>query len=278
MRLRLGIAVVLIVGFSVGVAEATPQQSGNEATPLRSGAMSGSEKQQCARPAGNVTAESPVIAREQAQAILDELRAIHRLLEANTRTATAPPRAPSQIRFKNDPSWPSIGHDEAPLTLVEFTDYQCPFCKRFYSETFAQIKKTFVDAGVLKIVFRDLPLPMHPNAVFAAEAARCAADQGKFAVMHSLLMSNRDLAKDAVLVYAHEAGLDDALLKSCLDTHRFKIDVEKATSEALAESISSTPTFVLANSAKDELSGDVLNGALPFAVFESAIKRRLEVK
>jgi protein-disulfide isomerase len=268
---------VLLIGAILASASNQAYAQDNEAALPRQATMSASEKQQCTRTTGGASADSPGITREQTQAILDELKAIHHLLEANTRTAPTPSRAPSQVRFRNDPSWPFIGRADAPLTLVEFSDYQCPFCKRFYSDTFAQIKRSFVETGVLKIVFRDLPLPMHANAVFAAEAARCAADQGRFAAMHDLLMSSRDLGKEAVLGSAREAGLDDALLRLCLDTHKFKTDIEKAASDALAQSISSTPTFVLAKTTKEEISGDVLTGAMPFSVFDAAIKRKLEV-
>jgi len=231
------------------------------------------------RPASTQPEDSSTISRQQADAILEELKSIHRLLERDSRPMPTAPRWPSQLRFKVDPSWPSVCREDAPLTLVEFSDYQCPHCKRFHAETFAALKKSFVYTGLLRIVFRDFPLAMHPNAVFAAEAAHCAAEQGRFAPMHDALMSAAaGLEVDAVRSYAHDAGLDDGQFKTCLESRKFKAEVEKAASDALAQSISGTPTFVLAKTSADEVSGDVLTGALPLAVFESAIKRKLEAK
>jgi protein-disulfide isomerase len=133
-----------------------------------------------------------------------------------------------------------------------------------------------VDTGLLKVVFRDLPLPMHPDAVIAAEAAHCAAEQEKFVQMHDLLMgtTTRGFGMETLLGYGRDARVDQPQFKSCLESHKFRTEVQTAAAD-MAQYISGTPTFVLARTSKDELSGDVLTGALPFAIFESAIKRRL---
>src|SRR5512146_1268003 len=118
------------------------------------------------------------ITREQADAILNELRQIRRLLEVNGRPAASPrpaqPPAPRNIRMAVTAGWQVMGRADAPVTLVEFMDYQCPYCRRFHTDTFAELKKQYIDTGKLRFVSRDLPLSFHANALTAAQAVRCA--------------------------------------------------------------------------------------------------------
>lgn len=219
------------------------------------------------------------ITRQQADAILEELRSIHRLLERDMRSAPPPRTSRSQIHLKLDPVSPSLGRDDAPLTLVQFNDYECPYCRRFHAETFAQLKKTFVDTGILKIVIRDLPLPMHRNAVFAAEAAHCAGEQGKFWPFHELLMNGKgELSMDTFVAYGQEIGLRGSEFKACIETHKFKAEIEKSSTNAMAAEVSGTPTFILGKTTQGDFSGDVLTGALPYSLFEKAIRNRMEIK
>ena len=104
---------------------------------------------------------------------------------------------------------PFLGKADAPLTLVMFTDYQCPFCSRFETQTLPEIKKQYIDTGKLRFVVRDLPLPFHPNAPKAAEAAHCAEEQGKYWELREKLVNNGDKL-DAKLLpdYAKQVGLD----------------------------------------------------------------------
>src|SRR5262245_10109126 len=119
------------------------------------------------------------ITREQADAMLAELRAIHQLLDRQAPPVMRPsPPAPT-VRMAVAQGWYALGRDDAPLTIVEFSDYQCPYCRRFHLETFPELKKNYVDTGKVRFVSRDLPLDFHPNALRAAEAARCAGDQKK---------------------------------------------------------------------------------------------------
>ena len=84
-----------------------------------------------------------------------------------------------------------LGSANATITLIEFTDYQCPFCSRHFNQTYEQIKKDYIDTGKVKFYLRDFPLGFHPNAQKAAEAARCAGDQGKYWEMHDALFKNQ---------------------------------------------------------------------------------------
>jgi protein-disulfide isomerase len=134
------------------------------------------------------------ITRQQADQILDELRQIRHLLEQQQARADgqqneeeAPKRAKLSLQ-----SVPMLGNKDAPLTMVEFTDLQCPFCNQFYSTTFAELKKNYIDTGKMRFYSRDLPLDFHPDAMRAAEAGRCAAEQGQFWKMRDLMAANPD--------------------------------------------------------------------------------------
>ena len=123
------------------------------------------------------TEPEPGITRAQADEILDELRQIRQLLEKNAAAAPAAPEAGGKVRVKIE-KLPVLGDKNAPITMVEFTDYQCGFCQRFHMSTFPEIRKKFIDTGKVRFVSRDLPLDFHSNAMRAAQAARCAGDQG----------------------------------------------------------------------------------------------------
>ena len=130
----------------------------------------------CLAAGGTALAQSG-LTKEQGEAILNELRQIRLLLEWQPRPAAvqpAPAPAP-RVRVSVTPGrdW-CRGREDAPLTLVEFSDYQCPFCKRFYATTFGELKRDYIDTGRLRYVSRDLPLANHPQARLAAKAARCA--------------------------------------------------------------------------------------------------------
>lgn len=212
----------------------------------------------------------------QADAILNELRSIRKLLEIDHRMAPTA-RAKTELRFKIDPSWPSMGREDAPLTLVEFNDYQCPFCKRFYDESFAALKKEFIDSGLVKFVVRDFPLSAHPDAALAAEASRCAGDQGKYWELHSLLMNHKGkIGAPSFIEYGEKIQLKLLEFESCLQGHKHKAEVQEAALQAQALTVSGTPSFVLAKTKKDEIVGEILTGALPFGVLEAAIKKELE--
>jgi len=220
------------------------------------------------------------ITREQADAILNELRLIRRLLETNGRPTTAaaprPTPRPQAARLPVASGWHAIGRDDAPLTLVEFMDYQCPYCRRFHTDSFAELKKQYIDTGKLRFVVRDLPLAFHPNALPAAEAVRCAGEQGKFWEMREALMLNsNDLSPDSISRYAKDTGVDADRLRGCVQREKYKAEIQKDASAAAAASLSGTPSFVLARTAPEELNGEVIIGAVPFAVFDAAIKRLL---
>ncbi len=100
-------------------------------------------------------------------------------------------KKPGQAISVSEDDDPMLGDPGAPVTIIEFSDFQCPFCQKFHSETFPQIKKTYIDTGKVRFVYRDFPLSFHPGAQPAAEAAECAHAQGKFWEMHEALFSEQ---------------------------------------------------------------------------------------
>jgi protein-disulfide isomerase len=238
--------------------------------------------------ADSVTINMPDgITRDQADAILNELKEIHQLL-ANQQTAAAQAKpaavqaaaapAPSdKVKMSVGQGWYAMGREDAPVTMVEFTDYQCPFCRKFERDSFAELKKDYIDTGKVRFVSRDLPLEFHPNAAPAAQAVRCAGEQHKFWEMHDAIMQDTatDLGTDSILKYGDKVGLNATAFRACVAEKRFGAAIQKDTADAGTMGISGTPSFVIAKTAPDQLDGVRIVGAVPYSVFDSAIKDAL---
>src|SRR5262249_6919584 len=148
--------------------------------------------------------EPGAINKEQADAIISELKQIKQLLErqqGQLARLTAPQPAdtpPQRGQMSVAEGWYAVGRADAPVTIVEFADYQCPFCKRFHMNTYSELKKNYIDTGKVRFVSRDLPLEFHPYALKAAEAARYAGDQGKYWELRDALYSTSAPPNDKV--------------------------------------------------------------------------------
>ncbi len=176
-------------------------------------------------------------------------------------------------------AWYSVGRADAPVTIVEFADLQCPFCKRFHTDVYAQLKKNYIDSGKVRFVSRDLPLDFHPFALRAAEAARCAGDQGKYwEVREALFASASPLDERVIQKSAEVLSLDMNTFGACLDSHKYRGDIQKDAQEAATLQINGTPTFVIARTAGDRLEGELIVGARPFDAFQSAIDGLLKTQ
>jgi len=185
--------------------------------------------------------------------------------------ATATPSGPVEV----DTSGAfSIGAADAPVVMVEFTDFQCPYCSRHFIETFPQIRADYIDTGRVRYVFMDFPLTnIHPQAPLAAEAARCAGDQDAYLEMHHTLFerqdqwSNRDDAGDIFVGFAGELGLDEATFGQCLESGQYTAAVAADLAQGVSLGINGTPAFFL--------NGNFVSGAQPFSVFQGAIESLL---
>jgi protein-disulfide isomerase len=218
--------------------------------------------------------QSEGITRQQGDAILNELRQIKQLLQQQQTAKAAPqePPAPTRATIKLD-GFQMLGSKNAPLTMVEFTDYQCPFCQRFHVTTFAELKKNYIDTGKLRFYSRDLPLDFHPNALRAAEAARCAIEQGKYWQIRDVMGANPDkLDLEHLVGFAADLKMDTAAFRACVTSDKYKAAVQSDVMEAMKIGASGTPTFVVGKSLPDAVEGEVLMGALPLQVFEEKLK------
>ncbi len=166
-----------------------------------------------------------------------------------------------------------MGEDDAPVTIIEFTDYQCPFCGRHHSDTLGQIKSEYVETGKVKYVVRDYPLSFHPFAQKAAEASECADDQGKFWEMHDKLFVNQQMLDITSLKrYAGELGLNQGTFDDCLDNGTHAAEAAKDMADGQAAGITGTPGFIVIDS---DGNATKISGALPFSSFKAAIDAAL---
>jgi protein-disulfide isomerase len=185
-----------------------------------------------------------------------------------TGAAIAPPTVdnpePSAVKVSVDDD-AVLGKEDAPVTIIEFSDYQCPFCGRHFTQTYPQLKKDYVDTGKIKIVFRDFPLnSIHPQAQKAAEAAECAGEQGKYWEMHDKLFENQGALDVASLKsYAQTLGLNTADFNSCLDSGKMASEVAKDLSDGQSYGVQGTPAFFV--------EGKLISGAQPYSVFQQEL-------
>jgi protein-disulfide isomerase len=164
---------------------------------------------------------------------------------------------------------PSIGPENAPITIIEFSDYQCPYCQVWYQQVYQELLASYPDK--IRFVYRDLPLPMHPEAIPAAEAAECAGEQGAYWKYHDALFSQQyGLNRTAYEQYAVDLGLDTKAFATCIDSHKYKSEIQADASDAARVGISGTPSFVV--------NGRILVGALPIADFKAVIDEELAAK
>lgn len=181
--------------------------------------------------------------------------------------AVVPTSTPQYVRYKiPTDGFPSLGPANAPITLVEFGDFQCPFCRQWEQETYQPLLAAY--PGKIRFVFRDFPLTsIHPNAMPAAEAAQCANAQGQFWAYHDKLFGSENLSDDVYKQYAQELGLDMTKFNDCLTNHTSAAAIQSDMDFANNLGINSTPTFFI--------NGLAVVGAQPLNTFTSVIDKEL---
>ena len=177
---------------------------------------------------------------------------------------------------------PIKGDSSATLTLVEMTDYQCPYCARYYTGAYPQIQSAYVETGKVRYLLMDLPLEsIHKLAFKAAEASRCAGDQDQYWQMHDRLFQNQR-ALEPWSGHAEALGLDVAAFNACLESGKHTDAIRKDMAEAAKVGARGTPSFLLAKTNPDDptkVTGiSVLRGAQPFATFQSQIEEALKAE
>ena len=174
---------------------------------------------------------------------------------------------------------PIKGDPEAPITIVEFSDFQCPFCSRFFDDTLPLLEENYIQTGIVKLVYRDMPLQIHPNAFAVHVAAECADDQDSFWEFHDILFErqnewNRLTPSDLglkMLAYAEELELDSSF-SSCIQSSSMADEIRKDYSQGAGYGVTGTPSFFVGN---DEDGYVKLSGAQPFSTFRTIIDSQL---
>ncbi len=190
-------------------------------------------------------------------------------------TQQQPEQLPSRVDISTDDD-PSVGDPNAPVTIIEFSDFECPFCSRFYAQSLPQIEQNYISTGKVRLVYRDFPLSsIHPSAQKAAEAGECANEQGKFWEYHDWLFDNQGawagLGEAGSVTKFKEAAstlnLDTAKFNSCIDTAKYASEVQKDFQDGANAGVSGTPAFFI--------NGQLVVGAQPYSVFQQIIDAEL---
>ncbi len=181
--------------------------------------------------------------------------------------AVAATTAPQYVRYKvPTDGFPSIGPADAPIVLVEFADFQCPYCRQWEQQTYQPLLAAY--PGKIRFVYRDFPLTsIHPNAEPSAEAAQCANEQGKFWEFHDKLFSSDNLGDAVYQQYAQDIGLDMTKFNDCYSSHKYASNIQADSNFAINLGVNSTPTFFI--------NGLALIGAQPLSAFTNVIDKEL---
>ena len=207
-------------------------------------------------------------------AIQRDLQEIKALLQGARAAGPPPPVVPDSREIGVADAF-AKGGAGARVVVVEFSDFQCPFCARHAKQTLPQIEREYVDSGKVRYVMRHLPLEaIHPDALRAAAAAECAGEQGKYWQMHERLFGNQQALSAADLArYAQESGVEPAAFQKCVDADTHGAKIRRDLADAQAAGITGTPTFFLGF---PEAGGKVrvvrrIQGAHPYPVFKAAL-------
>ncbi len=215
---------------------------------------------------------------ETIKADLDEVKKELKLILELLSSGSERPGSSPQVWTISIRGNPILGNRDAPLTLIEFSDYQCPFCGRFTRTTLPTLKAQYIDTGTLRYVFRDYPIDrIHPFARKAAEAAECSRDQNKYWEMHDLLFQNQGaLQVEKLKEYAVDLGLDPELFNNCLESEKYASEVQRDFQDGARAKITGTPAFFIGKTGPDEtIEGTLISGAKPIDVFHQAIENLL---
>lgn len=180
---------------------------------------------------------------------------------------------------------PVMGDPEAPVTLIEFSDFECPFCKRSFEDMLPQLKKEYIDTGKVKFVYRDFPLSFHdPLATQEALAATCAREQGGdevFFKYHDEIFkrtqsNGNGMPKSELYNIASDIGLEDSAFRSCLDSEKYKGEVSQDIIDGASAGVTGTPGWFVGKTTTDGvIDGQLIIGAQPFSAFVPVMERLL---
>ena len=185
------------------------------------------------------------------------------------------PRLISELAVVGEPQ---LGQDTAPLTIVEFSDFECPYCQRFHQEVLPKLKTTYIKPGLVRFIHKDLPLPFHAQAKPAAAASRCAGVQGQYWSAYAALFDQQTCLKcKGVVEIVSGSGVNEDKLKACMERPSTTTAINTNVSEAGLHNIRATPTFVIgATLGNGKHGGTGVEGALPWPQFKALIDQQLK--
>ncbi len=197
-------------------------------------------------------------------------------LGVGNRASRPPPDLAALLPQIDIAGQPMRGDPAAPVTIVEFIDYECPYCQAFAQDTWPQLKADYVDAGKVRYIARDFPLGRHSRARPAAIAATCAGEQGRFWEMHDALFAAAGQLRDPdIEAHAQRLGLDATAFAACRAADRHQVQLDADVAAARAVGASGTPSFLVGASAGDVARGRLLQGG-DYASFKKLLARYLD--
>lgn len=201
---------------------------------------------------------------QQQRQILQQLKLLEDKME--------PPAPPTSMKIESEPF---IGERTAPVAIVEFADFECPYCGQFARDTYPQVLENYVKTGKAVFFYHDFPLAEHPYADQAAEAARCAADQGKYWEMHNDLFTHQAQPPERTIATdAQGLGIDAAKLTACVSSGRYADGIKKSVEDARQMGVRATPSFLIGTLNVDGHELKVmraLRGAYTYEAFKAAL-------
>ena len=255
LRVSIALCVLFIIALSLGLQPGQVESQPSELSTLK---------------------QDLETIKQDLAAVKKELTEIRQLLTQRPVLQAQPPNVMSRVSVGDGPS---LGKPDAPVTLVEFSDYQCPFCGRFFQQTFAALKTDYIDTGKVRYVFRDFPLDsIHPQARKAAEAGHCAGAQGKYWEMHDTLFKHQSALKvDNLKAFARDLGLDADAFNACLDQGTYAEAVNQHLAAGSQAGITGTPGFFIGKTgAEGTIEAAFIKGAQPITAFRQVIDGLLE--
>ena len=269
---RLTTAVLILPGLALGQA----------ATPSADGSHKETAGAKTAAPSLDPNA---TITQGQAAALLEEMRRLELLLKSRAQSAVAGNDAPNAganrttgpVTLQLQAAEHSLGDPGAPIVMVEFADLQCPFCKDFQESTFPTLDRDYIKTGKVRFVVRDLPLKNHMFARPAAEAVRCAGEQGKYWELRNALLARSGPPSPATISADAEAvHLEMTAFEQCQGGHSFSTDIDAEESEADRLGIGGTPAFLIGRPVDGKMQGVVIQGSRTIDVYREEIERVLK--
>ena len=172
---------------------------------------------------------------------------------------------------------PTLGAGKAPLTLVEFSDFECPYCRQFHEQVIPSLKREYIETGLVRFIHKDLPLPFHSPAKHAAAAARCAGEQNRYWDLYEALFDQQTcLECKGIVRIAEELTLDTSALQACMQSEATETLINANLSEAELHNIRATPTFIVGPTRADgKHHGDIIEGAVAWPQFKALIDQQL---